>query len=445
MSTQVSDRQQAIRQLEDQLARTPRSQRPHEHAALSYRLGLAYSESTGTQGEGFRKALKYFDTAAAIFDPRFDPVEHARVLNAAGSAHRGLGNRIKAAQLFEQAAELFEGKEGREPELAAALNNLGLVRTEQGQLEAAIEAFDRAVVLFDTTTPDGRRGKVATLANRGQAHYAMGTEEGLESALADYEEAKTDVDLEEAPYHYGHLQHSMGVAFSALANRKPDERDRLLEEAAAAFKESLVVFTRSTMPYQFALAKHNLGLAYMGLGGEVNARRALACFEDTVGMLDPRLQSDSWRQAYASLERVENDLRVRHPGMTRTISFVDLMASVKADERYALMRERLFHYMALSEPQRSQFLTELDLAMAKLPPEKVKPMMEDELTVLIELPTDRLQVGLQARLRAHRAIGDEEVCLAADTALDLAIGNALGGPQRILVRDYLEDHGWIRP
>ncbi|HVL28136.1 MAG TPA: tetratricopeptide repeat protein [Acidimicrobiales bacterium] len=446
MSTStMADRQQAIRQLEDQLARTPRSQRPHEHAALSYRLGLAYAESTGTQTEGFRRALKYFDTAASIFDPRFDPVEHARVLNAAGSAHRGLGNRIKAAQLFEQAAQLFQGKEGREAELAAALNNLGLVRTEQGQLEAAIEAFDQAVGLFDTSTPDGRRGKVATLANRGQAHAAMGTDEGLEAAVADYEEAQGDVDIEEAPYHYGHLQHSMGVAFSALANRKPDERERLLQEAAAAFKESLVVFTRSTMPYQFALAKHNLGLAYVGLGGVVNQRRALACFEDTVGMLDPRLQSDAWRQAYASLERVENDLKAQFEGMTRISSFVDLLASLKADERYALLRERLFHYMALPEPQRSQFLTELDLAMAKLEPDKAKRMMEDELTVLIELPKDRLEVGLQTRLRAHQAIDDEEVALAADTALDQAIGNALGGPQRILVRDYLEGIGWERP
>ncbi|MGH9279241.1 MAG: hypothetical protein ACRD12_14185, partial [Acidimicrobiales bacterium] len=87
MSTQtsMSDRAAVIKSLEDQLARTPRGDRPHEYAALSYRLGLAYAESTGTQGEGLRKALTHFDAAAAIFDPRYDPVEHARVLNAAGA------------------------------------------------------------------------------------------------------------------------------------------------------------------------------------------------------------------------------------------------------------------------------------------------------------------------------------------------------------------------
>lgn len=440
----MSDREQVIRDLEAQLAKTPRATKPYEHAALSYRLGLAYAESTGTGTDGLRRALTHFDVAAAIFDPRFDPVEHARVLNAAGAAHRGLQNRKKAASLFEQAKGLLEGKD-RDAELAAALNNLGLVRSEQGDFEGAVEAFDEAVGLFDTSTAEGRRGKVATLHNRGQAHAAQGTPEGLEAALADYEEAQADVDLEEAPYHYGLLQHSLGVAFSALARMKPDEGPRLLEEAVAAFKESLIVFTRATMPYQFALAKHNLGLAYVGLGGTTNLRRALASFEDTVSMLDPRVQGDAWRQAYASLERTENDLKVQFPGMSRMEHFVALLSSVKADERAALLRERLHHYFALPEPQRTQFLTELDLAIARLETAKARKLMEDELSIVIEMPNERVETGIHARYLAHKAIEDEDARREADTALDLAIGEALGGPQRVLVRDYLESLGWERP
>jgi tetratricopeptide (TPR) repeat protein len=440
----MSDREQVIRDLEAQLAKTPRGTKPYEHAALAYRLGLAYAESTGTGTDGLRRALTHFDVAAAIFDARFDPVEHARVLNAAGAAHRGLGNRKKAAALFEEASTLFEGKD-RDAELAAALNNLGLVRSEQGDFEGAVEAFDHAVGLFDTGTAEGRRGKVATLHNRGQAHAAQGTPEGLEAALADYEEAQADVDVEEAPYHYGLLQHSLGVAFTALAKMKPDEGPRLLEEAVAAFKESLTVFTRATMPYQFALAKHNLGLAYVGLGGTANLRRALASFEDTVSMLDPRVHGEAWRQGYASLERTENDLRVQFPGMTRMEHFVALLASIKADERGALLRERLHHYFALPEPQRTQFLTELDLAIARLGSEKTRTLMEDELSIVIEMPNERVETGIGARFRAHQAIEDEDARIAADTALDLAIGEALGGPQRVLVRDYLESLGWERP
>jgi tetratricopeptide (TPR) repeat protein len=433
-----------IRSLEEQLAKTSRADKPYEHATIAYRLGMAYAESTGTQAEGLRRALSHFDVAAGIFDPRFDPVEHARVLNAAGAVHRGLGNRKKAAELFEKAIELFKTSD-REAELAAALNNLGLARSEQGEFKEAVEAFDQAVELFDTTTAEGRRGFVATLLNRGQAHAAQGTAEGLEAALVDYEEAQGQVDVEEAPYHHGLLQFSKGVAFSSLAGLTPDERESMLQEAVHAFTESLVVFTRATMPYQFALAKHNLGLAYVGLGGVPNLRRALASFEDTVSMLDTRVQADAWRQAYASLERVEKDLKAQFPGLTRTDHFAHLLSSVKEEERFALLRERLFHLMAVPDPQRTQFLTELDLAMARLGHEKARRLIETELTIVIELPNDRLETALRARHAAHQAIEDATLREEADTALDYAIGDALGGPQRVLVRDYLESLGWERP
>jgi hypothetical protein len=145
------------------------------------------------------------------------------------------------------------------------------------------------------------------------------------------------------------------------------------------------------------------------------------------------------------MERVDNDLKVQFPGMTRTDHFVALLASIKPDERQALLRERLFHLMALPEPQRTQFLTELDLAMARLGYDTARKLIEDELSVVIELPNERLEIALKARERAHRAIADEEARVEADRALDQAIGDALGGPQRVLVRDFLESIGWERP
>ena len=102
------DHKAAIEDLQRQLASTSRASRPHEHAVLAYRLGLAHAESpSGNPAEGLRKALAFYDVAAAIFDPRFEPVQHARVLNAAGAAHRGLGDRRNSAELFEQAVALF--------------------------------------------------------------------------------------------------------------------------------------------------------------------------------------------------------------------------------------------------------------------------------------------------------------------------------------------------
>ena len=440
------DRRRAIQELEARLARTPRAVRPHEHAALAYRLGLAHAEApAGSPEAGLRKALSYFDVAASIFDPRYDPVEHARVLNGAGAAHRGLGDRARAAKLFEQAGELLE-HQGRDDERAGVLNNLGLVRAELGQLELAVAACDVAVELFDRTSAEGRRGRVAALHTRGMAHGALGTDEGLDAALADYRQAATEIDLQEAPYHYGLVQHSIGTTYSALAARQHEQRERLLGEAVAAFEESLTVFTRRAFPFQHALAKHNLGLARAGLGGVVNLRRALAAFEDSVSMLDPRVHADAWKQAYAGLERVEKQLEQRFPGVSRAEHFAALLAACDAEERRALLHERINGILDLpAENRRRSALTELALASARLDREDARVVMETELSVLIELPPDQLEVGLRARLDAHRRLADEEAREEADRAFDQALSDALQGPQRIAVRDFLYSTGWERP
>jgi len=440
----AEDRQGVIDALTRQLAATPKVSRPYEHATIAYRLGLAYAETAGANpGESLRKALACYDVAAGIFDPRFDPVHHARVLNAAGAAHRSLGNRQKAAELWAKAADLLEA-EGTDNERAAVYNNLGLARTEMAQPAGAVEAFDKAVELFDTTEAEGRRGQLAALHNRSQAHSAMGTDEGLELALADLEEARSSLDVEEAPLHHAMIEHTVGVTCSALAARRPDDRRSFYTEAVRAFDESLRVFTRSGFPFQHGLAKHNLGLAYAGLGGTANLRRALAAFEDSLAVLDPRLQAEPWRQVYASLERVEKQLAEVAPGDTRTDHFAALVAGVGDEEREALIKERLLRYLALPEKQLMTAVGELALAAAKLGQERAYPVLEAALLVVMEQPKDFHALTLQAIHVAHRQIDDEEQRAEADQALDQAIGG-LGGVQRVHVRDYLYSIGWERP
>ena len=72
-------------------------------------------------------------------------------------------------------------------------------------------------------------------------------------------------------------------------------------------------------------------------------------------------------------------------------------------------------------------------------------VMEAELSVLIELPSDQLETGLRARLDAHRRLADEDVREEADRSFDQAVSDALQGPQRIAVRDFLYSTGWERP
>ncbi len=439
------DHKAAIEDLEKQLAATSRATRPHEHAVLAYRLGLAYAElPTGNPAEQLRKALAFYDVAAAIFDPRFEPVHHARVLNAAGAAHRSLNNRPKAAQLFEKAVALFaEG--GTDNERAAAYNNLGLTRTEMGQPAEGVEAFDAAIELFDGYTDEGRRGIISTLHNRGQAHTALGTEEGLEAALADFEEARSMIDPDENPLHHGMVEHSVGVTCTALAEASPDGKPAFLQEAIRAFNNSLLVFTRTAFPYYHALVKHNLGLAHEAQGGTANLRRALASFEDAVGVFDTRLHADAWKQAYASLERVENALKAAAPGRTRTDHFAALLAVAPLDERIVLVRERMFRLLALPEPRRTQSIAELAKAVGELDYDEGRKVYETILKLVVELPQDDQRVGLRAIIAGHRNIDDEDARLDADRAVDQAIGDALGGPQRVSVRDFMESEGWERP
>jgi tetratricopeptide (TPR) repeat protein len=354
-----------------------------------------------------------------------------------------LGDRQRAEKLFEQACDLLLDKD-RDAERAAALNNLGLVRTELGRPDAAVDAFVAAAELFDTGSPEGRRGRVATLHNLGQAHAALGTPEGLEEALADFEAARAELDADEAPYHAGLVQHSLGVTCSSLASLHRDDEDErrgFLQEAVRAFDESLTVFTRATFPFQHALAKHNLGLTYIALGGTTNLRRALVCFEDAVAILDTRVHADAWRQAYASLDRVEKDLRASFPDLTRADHFVALAASVREDERTALVYDRVGRL--LTNPDGRLRLAELSLAVAKLG-EEGAPIVAVELALLMERPAETQAVGLNAIFDALSQL-EGEARVEADLALDKAIGEALQGPQRVFVRDFFYSLGWERP
>ncbi|MDQ6616898.1 MAG: hypothetical protein M3083_19655 [Actinomycetota bacterium] len=445
------DRAQAVVALEKQLAATPKAVYPYQHAGIAYRLGLAHAESYGGDPTtALRKALACYDLAASIFDPRYDPVPHARVLNAAGAAHRGLGDRGRAAELFEKAAALLEGH-GRDDERGAAFNNLGLVRAELGQPDLAVAACDQALALFDGSSADSRRARAAALHSRGMAHAAMATPDGLAAALDDYGEGLSVVGPGDAPFHYAILQHAAGVACIALAEMQPDQADRRLQDAANAISDSLTVFTRSGFPYQYALGKNNLGLAMMrratlpSRGERVDELRwALACFEETVSVLDPRMYTAEWQQGYTNLEKVQSELaRLGYEG-TRAEHFAALLARVSGDVRIDLLRERLTRLLLLPEPQRQGSLVELDLATTQLGFEALRMVIVAEIGVLMELPGNDLQVGLEARFQAHRRLPEAER-EDADGALDQAIGDALVGPQRVYVRDFLYGLGWERP
>ncbi|MDQ3575341.1 MAG: hypothetical protein M3404_10565, partial [Actinomycetota bacterium] len=157
-----------------------------------------------------------------------------------------------------------------------------------------------------------------------------------------------------------------------------------------------------------------------------------------------RLHADAWRQAYASLERTEKELESIASGLGRADHFAALVGGSRRDDRVELMRERLTRLLELPEPSRRSAIVELALASARLGGARARAVIEAELSALMELPNEYLEVALRARIDAHARLEEAER-EQADRALDAAVGEALQGPQRIFVRDFLYSLDWERP
>lgn len=433
-----------VEALKRHLAATPRNSRPFEHASAAYRLGLAYAElPLGDQAANARKALACFEVAIQIFDPRTYPVEHARVLNAAGVVNRTLGETERAIELAEKAVTLFAGR-ASDLEHAASLNNLGLMRAESGAQKAAVAAYDQALDLLERCPESDLRTWAATLHNRGQAMASSGNIGGLRAAVLDYEAVLQAIDVGSAPYQFGLVSHSLGVAYSSLAERLPDESNQLFESAVGAFESALTVFTRSDFPFQHAMTKHNLGVALAGLGGIDNLRRSMSCLEDALAMLDARLHLQLRKHAHATMSEVDKALARSCPGLTHAEHFVHLLAEVQALERRSLLRDRFGRLVELPDAMRERAFSELALAVLDLGPKRAQIVIESELGVLMEWPNEHLEVFLRAQVSANASLGGS-ARQAADMVLDLSVTGALSGPQRVFVRDFLYSLGFVRP
>jgi hypothetical protein len=136
---------------------------------------------------------------------------------------------------------------------------------------------------------------------------------------------------------------------------------------------------------------------------------------------------------------------VAAPGKGRIDHFAALLATVDLDERIVLVRERFYRLLAQPEPRRTTSIAELTKAVGELGYDEGRKAYETIVKLFVELPQEQQSVGLRAIIAGHRSIEDEDARLDADRAVDQAIGDALGGPQRVSVRDFMEAEGWERP
>lgn len=434
-----------IARLEAELSATPRATRPYEHAIVAHRLGLAYAETPGSDADDrLRRALACFDLASSLLDPAFHPLEHARVLTAAGSARRSLGEPEVALRLFASAAQIASARVTVD-EAAAMANNIGLALLETGALDAATERFSEAIGRFDASGAEGRRGRASALHNRGLARAATGDVPDLMQAVVDYEEALAAVAYDEAPLHHGLVHHSRGVAAVALCEREgPPGAAHWRSVAIEAFGQSLDIFVWPEHAVHHAIASFNLGRAWVGEGSSGSLRRGVLHLEDAVTAFDPRSQSEPWRQAYDALLAAESKLGQRHPGQRRPNHLVALLEEVGPDEAPRLLRRRLTRWFVLPAPARDNLLRDLVTAAVAAGEGAGTNTLVLMLSSAVELPVEAQEAVLDAFLSVRRSL-DEVGRDVIDRLVDRAVGEAVVGPQRVFVRDHLVAGGFERP
>ncbi|MGI9051182.1 MAG: hypothetical protein ACR2HQ_00785 [Ilumatobacteraceae bacterium] len=441
----MPDAAAAIARLEAELGGTPKGTKPYEHALAAHRLGLAYAETvTGHPHDRLRQALACFDVAATLLDERFHPVEYARVLTAAGSARRSLGDPSAALGLFCRAAALVAGRVSAD-EAAAMANNVGLALLDVGEVSDAQAQFEMAVAGFQTRTAEGRRGRAAALHNRGLARAAGGRLADLIAAMADHDEALVAVSFDEAPLHHGLVHHSRGVAAAAIAaaERDAEVSARWRSTAIGSYVDALDVFAWPEHAVHHGIASFNLGYV-LSAGDDLDElRRALLSFEDAVTAFDPRHQPVPWRHAYDALGVIESRLGAEHPGWSRTDHLIALLHA-DPDRAPRLLRRRLARWSTLPTARRDAALTDFVAGAIREGGDAGTGALVLVLAAVMELPIHAQAAVLDAMV-AVRAAADAGGQATADRLVDRAIGEAVVGPQRVFVRDHLTAGGFERP
>jgi len=419
-------------------------------AAAAYRLGMATAEQpTAHPEQNLRDALSLYQQAADVLTISRAPVEHARILNAAGSAHRMLGDPSTASRLFREALGLMSGK-GVDVEEASVLNNLGLVLTEGGRLDDAVEAFTMSLEKLPSLNmlpgegDEQIRTMLATKHNLGQVHLARGSADGCNAAIAVLADAANIASGTEASMHTAMIDHTLGIAWKAKAGIDPSASAHCLDEAITAFERCLTIFTSVGFPMQHAIAKHNLGHAYAGRDDVASLQRALAYYEDSLNIFDPRLHQPQWQEAFVNAEAVEKRLEAAVPGATRADHIATLAGGMDDTERLMFLRQRLVQMERLPKANQLERLTAMYYAIINQPAVSFVASIRTIITVLMELPETLLESALESQMAAHRMLDNHDQ-RAADFILDEAINALLFGPQRIRVRDMLEEIGWDRP
>jgi Uncharacterized protein conserved in bacteria (DUF2225). len=141
-------------------------------ARLAAKLALLYDQ-LGRNGE----AVKGYEQALSLYEEINDRTQHTMLLNQLGSLQKRTGDLAGAIKTYERAMEVAEKIFGdRDPEVAAAANNLGVACTEAGDYVRAENLHMQALSIRETAYGPMHPDVAQSMANLAVVYHVSGAE-----------------------------------------------------------------------------------------------------------------------------------------------------------------------------------------------------------------------------------------------------------------------------
>ena len=373
---------------------------PDGWALAAYRLAVARSELATDRSE-LETCIDILDKAARILTVDRAPLEHGRIMTAAGNCYRSAGRPDLAVPPLR-----------RQPTRSAAGRNRWR-RRQRGPTWAwpgprqeirpgrsmpstggSTCSSVRSPAAAGPTRPGGHSARRWSTGPRpGQA---AATDEALASALADYDTAIATLGAESP--QTGLAWHGRASVLLEQATRLPTGGHAdLVTDAITAIEHALAVFSANAFPFQHAIARHSMAVApsppriRRGSGPRRPQRR--------IGHRGVRSPSASGPMAD----------RERHPvrsggtagPRSRIGAVVDLLVAVDEAERVQILRDRLTRLSGAPDVRVAADLERLCGALTTVDGDGYRSVVESLISVLMELPDRILGTGLSGPRRCQ--------------------------------------------
>jgi tetratricopeptide (TPR) repeat protein len=202
--------------------------------------------------QGFsREAIQLLQSAASAAEKRGDARAQGAHLGNLGIAYGALGQVERAIEQYDKIVEVFRANGDRQSE-GAALGNLGNAYRNLGQFERAIDYLQQALVIHRAI--GDRRGEGNALGNLGTAYRNLGQ---VEHAIDYYQQALLISRAIGDRMGEGNRLGNLGIAYADLGQ---------VERAIDFYQQTLVIHRAIGDRMGEGNDLGNLGIAYRNLG-----------------------------------------------------------------------------------------------------------------------------------------------------------------------------------